>query len=375
MALDTLFSPIDIGKLHLDNRIVVSAMVTRYCEETGLPGEMWNCYYERKARGGWGLVFTENYGIVHEANCFKRQAGLWDDSMIEAHKNFVDRVHAAGGLIGCQIYHGGREVPSSISGVQPVGPSPIREPSCKDTPRELTVPEIERIVELFGDTARRAQQCGFDIIEFNGAHGYLLNEFYSPFANKRTDEYGGSLENRMRFPLEVIANTREKVGPDLPISFRLSTCDYVEGGITTEESPTIAHMLEEAGVDMINCSQGMYVSKDAIVPPASVEPGAFVENAAAVKKAVSIPVVATGRINDPVLAEEILASGKADLVTMARASLADPDLPLKAKAGRLDEIVKCTGCCELCTGPKVGGNPIGCVLNPEVGKEYLSAGA
>ena len=368
--LEKLFEPIRVGGLELPNRMVVSAIVTRYCEESGLPGDQWNAYYERKARGGWGIIFTENYGVCPEANCFKRQAGMWDDSMVEPHRAFVKRVHDQGALIGCQIYHGGRQVPSAVSGVQPVGPSPIAEPACSDVPRELSVSEIAQLVGQFADTARRARDCGFDMVEIHGAHGYLLNEFMSPVANARTDQYGGSLENRMRFPLEIVAAVREQVG-DMPISFRLSTRDYVEGGIELDESSVMARMLQDAGVDMINCSQGMYSSKFAIIPPANIAPGGFVENAVAIKAAVDIPVIATGRINDPVLADEIIASGKADLVTMARASLADPDLPRKAAAGKLDEIVKCTGCVQLCTGPKVGPNGIACTVNPSLGKEYL----
>ena len=368
---EQLFSPIRIGSLELPNRMVVSAIVTRYCEESGLPGEQWNAYYTRKARGGWGLIFTENYGVCPEANCFKRQAGLWDDSMVEPHRAFVKLVHDQGALIGCQIYHGGRQVPSSVSGVQPVGPSAIKEPVCADTPRELPIGEIEELVEQFAETARRAKECGFDIVEIHGAHGYLLNTFMSPVSNARADRYGGSLENRMRFPLEIVAAVRERVGADYPLSFRLSTRDYVEGGIDLDESPIMARMLQDAGINVINCSQGMYSSKFAIIPPAKIAPGGFVENAAAVKAAVDIPVIATGRINDPVLADDIIASGKAELVTMARASLADPDLPLKAAAGRLDEIVKCTGCVQLCTGPKVGPEGIRCSMNPGLGREYL----
>lgn len=367
--LNKIFEPITINGLTLKNRMMVSAMVTQYCGEDGLPTEKWIQYMEHKARGGWGLIFTENYAAAKGGNSFKRHTALWDDSQIPAHTEFVRRIHAAGGTIGAQIYHGGRQISAKVYGGTPVAPSAIREPSMKDTPRELTVSEIRQLVEDFGDCALRVKKCGFDIVEIHGGHGYLINEFISAFSNKRSDEYGGTFENRCRFALEIVKNVREKVGPDYPISFRLSTNDYVEGGTTIVEAQALARMLEEAGVDMIHCTQGMYVSKHTLISPSSVPKGAFVENAAAIKATVNIPVVATGRINDPLLAESILRSGKADMVTMARASLADPDMPNKAREGKLDEIIYCIGCCQGCTGENARGNQIRCLMNPLTGME------
>lgn len=367
--LKKLFEPIQINGLTLKNRMMVSAMVTQYCGEDGLPTEKWIQYMEHKARGGWGLVFTENYGVTKTANSFKRQAGLWEDGQIPAHTELVRRVHTAGGTIGCQIYHSGRQNTTRVAGVRPVGPSAIREPSMKEVPHELTTAEVKELVEAFGDCALRAKQCGFDIVEIHGGHGYLINEFVSAFSNKRSDEYGGTFENRCRFALEIVRNVREKVGADFPISFRLSTNDYVEGGTTLVEAQALAQLLEEAGVDLIHCTQGMYVSKHTLIPPSSVPKGAFVDNAAAIKAVVNIPVVATGRINDPVQAEAILRSGKADMVTMARASLADPDMPNKAKEGKLEDIIYCIGCCQGCTGENARGNQIRCLMNPLTGME------
>lgn len=364
-----LFEPIKINQLELKNRMMVSAMVTQYCGEDGLPTEKWIRYFERKARGGWGLMFTENYGVSREANSFKRQAGLWDDSQIPAHSEFVRRIHEAGGMIGCQLYHAGRQNKTSVTGTQPIAPSPVKEPTMPEIPREMTEEEIEQMIEKFGDAALRAKKCGFDIVEVHGGHGYLVNEFVSGFANKRMDKYGGTIENRARFAVEIIRNIRKKTGPDFPISFRLSTCDYTEGGVTLPEAQTLARLLEDAGVDMIHCTQGMYVSKHTLIPPTAVPRGAFADNAAAIKTVVDIPVAATGRINDPVLADTILVSGKADMVTMARASLADPDMPDKAKEGRLDEIIRCIGCCQGCTGENARGNQIRCLVNPLTGME------
>ena len=368
--LRKIFEPITVNKLTLPNRMVVSAMVTQYCGTDGLPTEKWIQYLEHKARGGWGIIFTENYGVTEHANSFARQAGLWCDEQIPAHAEMVRRVHAAGGVLGCQIYHAGRQTTMRVQGVQPVGPSAIREASCTDTPRELTNEEVWELIERFGDTARRAKECGFDMVEVHGGHGYLINQFLSPEANKRFDEFGGTIENRAKFMVEIIKNVRKKVGPDFPISYRLGTCDYVPGGITLEESQIFARMAVEAGADMIHCTQGMYVSRHTLIAPAAVPKAAFVNNAWAIKQVVDVPVVATGRINDPVMAESILLQGKADMCTMARSSLADPEMPNKAKEGRFEDIIHCIGCCQGCTGENGRGNQIRCVVNPLTGMEF-----
>lgn len=368
--LEKVFETITINGLTLPNRMVVSAMVTQYCTTEGLPTEKWIQYLERKARGGWGVIFTENYGVQDHANSFARQAGLWCDEQIPAHTEMVKRVHAAGGILGCQIYHAGRQTTKRVQGVQPKGPSPIREASCTDTPREMSNAEVWELIEDFGDAALRAKKCGFDLVEVHGGHGYMINQFLSPEANKRFDEFGGTIENRARFMVEIIKNVRKKVGPDFPISYRLGTCDYVPGGITLEESQIFAQMAVEAGADMIHCTQGMYVSRHTLIAPAAVPKAAFVDNAAAIKRVVDVPVVATGRINDPIMADSIIRQGKADMCTMARASLADPAMPLKAKEGRFEDIIHCIGCCQGCTGENGRGNQIRCVVDPLTGMEF-----
>lgn len=368
--LEKVFEPITINGLTLPNRMVVSAMVTQYCTTEGLPTEKWIQYLERKARGGWGIIFTENYGVEEHANSFARQAGLWDDSQIPAHTEMVRRVHAAGGILGCQIYHAGRQTTKRVQGVQPKAPSVIREASCTDTPRQMSNAEVWELIEHFGDAALRAKKCGFDLVEVHGGHGYMINQFLSPEANKRFDEFGGTITNRARFMVEVIKNVRAKVGPDFPISYRLGTCDYVPGGITLEEAQIFAQMAVAAGADMIHCTQGMYVSRHTLISPAAVPKAAFVNNAAAIKAVVDVPVVATGRINDPVMADSIIRQGKADMCTMARASLADPAMPQKAKEGRMEDIIHCIGCCQGCTGENGRGNQIRCVVDPLTGMEF-----
>lgn len=291
------------------------------------------------------------------------------DGQIESHRKLTERVHAAGGKIAAQIYHAGRETSSAVTGVQPVAPSAVREPSMPETPRELTIPEIHTLVEQFGDCAKRAKAAGFDAVEVHGAHGYLAGAFASPFSNKRSDEYGGTIRNRARFGMEIIRNIKEKCGKDYPVLYRISSVEYVPGGLDIEESKVIARLMEEAGADCIHCSQGVYASTHTIIPPSVFPWAGYVEHAAEMKKAVQIPVIAVGRINDVEIAESVLQSKKADLVTMARASLADPELPNKVLKGRGDEAIRCIGCLQGCIGENGKGNGIRCLVNPLTGME------
>ena len=365
-----LLEPIKINTMELKNRMIVSAMVTGYVNPDGTASEKYIAYHEAKAKGGWGLIITEDYIISPTAGASAPLPALYDDSQIASHQRLTERVHQAGGKIAAQLYHAGRETVSAVTGVQPVAPSAIQDPTMPEQPRALTIEEILEVEEQFAAAAWRAKEAGFDAIEIHGAHGYLVNQFVSPFSNKRVDCYGGSLRNRARFALEITAKIRERVGAEYPIIYRMSVQEYVDGGLALEEAKAFAQMLEEAGVDMIHCSQGVYTSIEAVVPPFGVTRGAFVENAAAIKSVVRIPVSAVGRINDPDLAEAILCSGKADLVTMARASLADPELPNKVRDGRYDEIGRCIGCLQGClANSNAGTGKVRCLVNPMTGME------
>ncbi|WP_073963379.1 FAD-dependent oxidoreductase [Mediterraneibacter gnavus] len=364
-----VFEPMKINGLELKNRMVVSAMVTNYCTPDGKATEKFIAYHEHKAKGGWGLIITEDYAVTPTAGGFVNLPGLWADGQIESHRKLTERVHAAGGKIAAQIYHAGRETSSAVTGVQPVAPSAVREPSMPETPRELTIPEIHTLVEQFGDCAKRAKAAGFDAVEVHGAHGYLAGAFASPFSNKRSDEYGGTIRNRARFGMEIIRNIKEKCGKDYPVLYRISSVEYVPGGLDIEESKVIARLMEEAGADCIHCSQGVYASTHTIIPPSVFLRAGYVEHAAEMKKAVQIPVIAVGRINDVEIAESVLQSKKADLVTMARASLADPELPNKVLKGRGDEVIRCIGCLQGCIGENGKGNGIRCLVNPLTGME------
>ena len=367
--LDNIFSPIRIGTVEIPNRLVVPAMVMNYCNIDGTATERYIAYHEARARGGWGLIITEDYAVDPKGKGFPNIPGLWNDSQIEGHAELTRRIHDIGGIIFAQIYHAGRQTGARVIGSQPVAPSPIPCPSIREMPHELTAVEIKEIVEKFGDCALRAKRAGFDGIEVHGGHGYLIAQFMSSYSNKRIDEYGGALMNRLRFPLEILANIRLKVGSDFPVMFRISGDELVPGGRTIEETKAIAMVLEEDGIDAIHVSAGTYGSAYAIAPPAAVGHGWITGYAQEVRKVVDIPVVTVGRITDPLLAEAIIASGKADLVAMGRASLADPDLPNKAAVGRCEEINFCIGCMQGCMGMISLYQPATCLVNPTLGRE------
>lgn len=359
--MSKLWEPITIKNMTLKNRMVVSAMVTGFCAADGYATERFMAYHEAKAKGGWGLIIPEDYVIAPKVGGSRDLPGLFDDAQIDSHRRLTQRVHAAGGKIACQIYHAGRRMIESEGGLPPVGPSAIKFAAAPAAiPRELTIPEIKEIIELFGACARRVKAAGFDAVEIHGAHGYLLHSFVSSFANKRCDEYGGSLAGRTKLAVEVVKAVRQAVGDDFPILYRLSASDGVAGGITIEEAKAVAIRLEEAGVDLLHVSQGGDFN-DMVSPASSMPKACYIDHAAEIKKVVSIPVIGVGRIQDPFIAEEILRSGKADLVTMARASLADPEFPHKVAEGRYEDINYCIGCLQGCTR--------GCLVNPMIGHE------
>ena len=330
---ECLFEENQIGTMKLKNRLIVPAMSTRFVGEDGRATEQFTAYHETRAKGGWALIITEDFLIDEGVGIKKELPGLWDDGQIEGYKKCTDRIHAAGGKICAQIYHAGRNTHSGITGIHNVGPSPICDPSNREVPHELTAGEIKAIEEKFADAALRARKAGFDAVELHGAHGYLIAQFLSPFSNRRTDGYGGTLENRARFAVETVKAVKEKAGWDYPVLFRISATEFIDQGMNVEQAKAICRLVEQAGADAINCSQSGPATFYNTVPSFYVPNGAFVELANEIRKVVGIPVATVGRINSPQLAEEVILSGKADLVAMGRASVADPDLPLKLQSG------------------------------------------
>ena len=365
-----LFTPIDIGTMQVKNRIVMLPLTTGFCELDETIGDRLINFYAIRAKGGVGLIIVP-FSPVHAGSPI--EPGLYDDRFLPGVRKLTDTVHAHGAKIAAQLitsYH----VILKDGIAEVVGPSPVLNQMTRSVARPLTVPEIRYIVKEYGQAARRARQGGFDAVEVLVGGGYLLNRFLSPITNKREDEYGGSLENRMRIVLEVIESMRKEVGKDFPIGCRLNVAEQMEGGHTIEDSKEVVRILEKAGIQMINVYTGWHESPVPTVQ-AVLPKGAFLHLAEKIKGWVGIPVIAANRINDPVVAEKALAEGKADLTGMARALLADPELPNKAREGRVEEIVPCLACSncltEILTTYKDWGTAAStsCSVNPLAGKE------
>lgn len=372
MKIEKIFTPFNIGKCEIPNRLVVPAMVANMCPD-GLATKQFIKYHEEKAKGGWGLIITEDYRINPNAAGYPAVAALYDESQISSHKKLVDAVHKHGSKIFAQIYHAGRQANHNVNGgIQPVSSSPVPCPWNKEVPHELTVEEIQELVRQFGVTASNAKKAGFDGIEIHAAHGYLIHEFLSPNCNHRIDEYGGTYENRMRFLKEIMEETRKKIGPDFPISVRFSAQENSEGGRRWFESRQMLMDIEEWGADVIHLSNGMYGVRSSVGIVASFfqQHGWNQDYAAEAKKFLKIPVITVGRVSEPAMAEDIIVSGKADFIAMGRASLADPHWPEKAKKGCVNDIRMCIGCLQGCTASTYQGVPLYCLVNPELGHEY-----
>jgi len=367
-----LFTPHKINNCIIPNRLVVTAMVANYCNQDGTATDQYIAYHEEKAKGGWGLIITEDYGVNENAKGYQNIACLYNDEQMESHKKLTDTIHQYDSKIFAQIYHPGRQTSHFVNGdVQPVAPSAIPCPWCRDLPRELTIEEIKEIIGQFGDSALRAKKAGFDGIEIHGAHGYLIAEFLSPYTNKRSDEYGGGFENRVRFLREVIVDVRSKVGKGFPVIIRISGDEMVEGGRTIAETRELAIELEDMGFDAIHVSSGVYGNYNkGIVSTMYAEHGWTADFAAEVKKLVNIPIITCNRINDPKMADTLICLDKADFVGMGRGSLADPELPNKAKNGDFESIRYCLGCLQGCVSQLLKGASITCLVNPELGLEY-----
>lgn len=371
MDFNTVLSPIKIGGMEIKNRFVVPPMGTNYADGDGFVTQQLIDYYAARARGGFGLIILEVTAIDPGGRSIPNEVGVWKDEHIAGLKKLTDAVHQYGAKIALQLHHAGRQTAEEITGAWPVGPSAVSCPLMKLVPKELTNAECWDLIRKFGDGAVRAMAAGFDGVEVHGAHGYLIGQFMSAHSNKRYDEFGGDLVSRMKFPLEVMKDIRSKVGNGYPVMFRYSARELVQDGVDLLQAKVIAKMMEDAGCHAIHASLCTYGSLEWMSVPGAV-PGGFNAFAAAeVKKAVTIPVITVGKINDPYLAESIIATGEADLVALGRESLADPDIPNKVASGAVEEICPCIACEQACHGYLT--NPdilkISCLVNPFTGRE------
>ena len=368
-ALKHLFQPITMGPLTAKNRLLMSAMSINFgVDERGHVTDQLTQYLVTRARGQVGMMLVGGGGVHPDGAELPNLPVLWEDACIPALREMTAAVRSHGVPLGMQLMHGGRQAYHDHT----VAPSAIPAPALvKSHPRELATEEIGEVAGAFGEAARRCREGGFDFIELHGAHGYLINQFLSPNANRRKDRYGGDFENRIRFLMEIMAEVKQRAGADFPVGVRINGEDYMENGWTLADAQRLAPRLEAAGAAYLHVSAGVYGSTQLTIPSMYVAQGCFVHLAAAVKPLVKIPVVTTGRIKGPELAEQILAQGQADMVAMGRSLLADPELPAKARQGRRDTIRPCIGCCVACIHAVFNLEPASCVVNPDVGREYL----
>lgn len=368
---ERLFRPITLGNTEFKNRIVMLAMGVGCLEPDNTIGDRFVNYFTERAKGGAGLIIVSCLAANSD---LPLSAPIFHDRYMPGTRRLVDAVHAYGSKICAQLlvwYHWRVKEGAPL---EVVGPSVVPNRMIGATPRALTVDEIHLLVDEFGKSARRAKDWGFDALEIHMGMGFVLNRFLSPPTNLRTDEYGGSLENRLRISLEVIKSIQDAVGKDFPLSCRISADEFMEGGHTVEDSKKVAVFLEKAGAHLIDVEAGWEEAPRPLVQN-SVPRGSFAYLAQEIKKVVSIPVVAAYRINEPNIAEKILADGKADLIGLARALNADPEFSNKAKEGRGDEIRYCIACSrcldEIFPAMKDVGTPyrICCAVNPASGRE------
>lgn len=367
MEFARLFEPIIINGLKIPNRIVMPAMGLLYTSDYSL-NDRHRAFYLERARGGVGLL-TIGPIAIDRAGCAPVTPGLFEDQQIGPLKALVAEIHGQSeSRVGAQLMHMGRYAFSFLSGLPSMAPSPLASKLTGETPREMTGEDIQEVQKAYVLAAERAREAGVDFIEILACTGYLINQFLSPVTNQRTDEYGGSLENRMRFGLEIIRKVRQSLGKDIPLGVRVSGNDFMKGGHTNTESSLFAAEAQKAGIDAVNVTGGWHETN---VPQltSDVPAGVFLYLARGIKEKVSIPVFASNRLADPVIAEKALRSGACDLICWGRPLLADPELPNKIKEDRMDEIISCISCNQGCFDAVFSAQPVGCILNPRTGRE------
>ncbi|MDX9785599.1 MAG: FAD-dependent oxidoreductase [Desulfobacterales bacterium] len=366
--LKHLFSPITIGPMTARNRLLMSAMSINFgVDDHNYVTEQLTQYFVARARGGVGMMLVGGGAVRADGIEAPDLPGLWDDGCVPALQKMTSAVRPLGARFGVQLMHGGRQCMHADK----VAPSAIPAPAlAKGIPRALAVSEIHELVQAFAASAKRCRAGGFDFLEIHAAHGYLIGQFLSPNANHRTDAYGGSFENRIRFLLEVFRAVQQAAGDKMPVGVRMNGEDYIQDGWTLDDARALAVILEREGADYLHVSAGVYGGSELTIPPMYSPHGCFAHLAEAVKKVVSIPVIAVGRIKHAEMANRLIKEGKADMVAMGRSFLADPDFPAKSMAGEFGRIRPCIGCCLGCIHSVFQQEPGACVVNPDVGREY-----
>lgn len=360
-----LAEPFEVAGLQLPNRIVMPAMGTGLPEHDGTCNDATIAYYRRRAEGGVGMITIEASLVSPDAYGVGPELRLHGEEFVPGLARLVEALRPSGIPVGIQLWHPGRQ---TLLG-EPIAPSPVPLSSRTPVPHELTVEEIATLVDDYALSAWVSQEAGFDFVEIHGAHCYLPCEFISPLSNRRTDDYGGSLENRARFPLEIVEAIRARCGERFPVMYRISGAEGADGGFEVEDAAAVCRLLERAGVCAISVSAGNWYALHQTIGPMFLPRGFLLPLAERIREVVDVPVIAVGRLDDPEVAERALTAGQADLVAVGRALIADPDWPRKALAGALDEIRPCMSC-NACVDLVANAQQARCAVNPEVGRDH-----
>lgn len=370
MKFPTMFSPVQIGTVTVPNRFVVPPMGNNFANTDGTLSDRSLAYYRARAKGGFGLITIESTVVYQEAKGGPRKPCLFDDSTVDSFRRVVDACHQYGAKMSIQLQHAGPEGNSALTGYPLKAASAIPAACGREIPEAISNEEIYRLIECYGDAARRAQQAGIDMVEIHCAHGYLVSTFLSQRTNNRTDEFGGCFENRMRLPRLIIENIRRKTGGNLPILCRINSCDEVEGGQSVQDAAAVAAYLEqECGVDALHITRAVHLHDEFMWAPGITHGGFNADLVTEIKRAVSVPIIAVGRFTEPQYAELLVKQGRADLIAFGRQSIADPELPVKARTDRLEELAPCIGCLLGCVPNMFCGKAITCAVNPCAGRE------
>lgn len=370
MKFPTMFSPVQIGTVTVPNRFVVPPMGNNLANTDGTLSDRSLSYYQARAKGGFGLITIESTVVYREAKGGPRKPCLFSDDTVESFRRVADACHAYGAKVSIQLQHAGPEGNSALTGYPLKAASAMPASAGREIPEAVSNEEVYRIIECYGDAARRAQQAGIDMVEVHCAHGYLVSTFISQRTNNRTDEFGGCFENRMRLPRLIIENIRRKTGGNLPILCRINVCDEVEGGQSVQDAAAVAAYLEqECGVDALHVTRAVHLHDEFMWAPGITHGGFNADLVTEIKRAVSVPVIAVGRFTEPQYAELLVKQGRADLIAFGRQSIADPELPAKARNGQLETLSPCIGCLLGCVPNMFVGKPITCAVNPCVGRE------
>lgn len=375
--MSDLFSPVSIKGVEIPNRVVMPPMTTRLADDEGYVTNDLVAYYRARALGGVGLITVEMASPEKAGRHRFRELGVYEDRFLPGLKRLVDVLHDAGARVSIQLGHGGSRARAAVSGETPIAPSAVPvsvyevEPETV-VPSAMTRERIKRTTGAFARAARRVQSAGFDFVELHAAHGYLISQFLSSAENTRTDEYGGSLENRARFGLDILRRIKREV-PGLPVIYRLGVEDFFPKGLTLEEGIQVARWAEQAGANALSVTAAHYRSlpgAERMIPPMAYPEGTFLDLAERVKKEVDVPVIGVGRLGNPAITSDAVESGKVDLVALGRTLIADPEWVNKVRAGKAPR--RCLSC-NHCVNSMRSGMHISCVVNPAAGSEPVFA--